>query len=262
MTSTRFVVFCISLITAINSLAQTGVIIGRVLDSQTQEPLPFANVFINHTTIGTVTDEKGFFKLTQLPLGFSEVIFSFVGYQSYQTRINLESEQRKEMIIRLVVEEKVLENVQLQGKRDKVWSNQLKRFTKVFLGTGKTASECRITNPWVLEFGEDKSVLTARASDNLIIENKALGYEIHYTLKKFVTDGGTYTILGNVRFEEMKVPDQLIKTKWDQNRWNTYKGSQRHLFKSILNHRLRAEGFLLYNDKTGFENSPRSSVPW
>ena len=55
-------------------IVQTSKISGRVLDAKTLGPLPFANVFINNTTIGTTTDENGFFKLNNVPVGRNEVI--------------------------------------------------------------------------------------------------------------------------------------------------------------------------------------------
>ena len=103
-------------------------------------------------------------------------------------------------------------------------------------------------------------MLFANATEDLIIQNETLGYKIFYALKKFMANGGEYAILGTVRFEEIKTPDAAVGEKWRTNRLNAYRGSQRHLLKSILNHTVRAEGFLLYNDKSGFENSPRSSV--
>ena len=45
----------------LTAFSQTGQINGKVLDSKTQEPLPFANVFINNTTIGVAADANGDF---------------------------------------------------------------------------------------------------------------------------------------------------------------------------------------------------------
>ncbi|NJN28896.1 MAG: carboxypeptidase-like regulatory domain-containing protein [Cyclobacteriaceae bacterium] len=69
--------------------AQSGQIVGKVIDSNTQEALPFANIFINQTTLGTAADEAGNFVLNEVPEGLNEVVVSFVGYQSYQTKIQI-----------------------------------------------------------------------------------------------------------------------------------------------------------------------------
>src|SRR6187551_2967162 len=70
--------FCLAVLITPLSLAQTGILSGRVIDSKTTEPLPFANVFINNTTIGAATDVNGNFQLKNIPVGSSEVVYSFV----------------------------------------------------------------------------------------------------------------------------------------------------------------------------------------
>ncbi|NJO68867.1 MAG: carboxypeptidase-like regulatory domain-containing protein [Bacteroidetes bacterium] len=43
--------------------------------------IPFANVVIKGTTIGTVTDETGHFQLVNLPVGNHTVVVSTMGYK-------------------------------------------------------------------------------------------------------------------------------------------------------------------------------------
>ena len=78
------------------SLAQSGVITGKIRDADTAEPLPFTHVFINQTTIGTVTDEQGNYTLTNVPVGTNEIVFSFVGYHPYQTKIQIKNGESKQ----------------------------------------------------------------------------------------------------------------------------------------------------------------------
>ncbi|MGB0980369.1 MAG: TonB-dependent receptor, partial [Croceimicrobium sp.] len=59
--------------------AQKGIIKGRVYDEINNEPLPFANVVIEGTTIGTTTDIDGKYSLEVKP-GLYNVTASFVGY--------------------------------------------------------------------------------------------------------------------------------------------------------------------------------------
>ena len=44
-------------------------------------PLPYANIYIENTTKGTVTDEKGFFKIENLEAGTYSIAASFTGYK-------------------------------------------------------------------------------------------------------------------------------------------------------------------------------------
>ena len=68
-------------LTAQTVLAQEASLRGRVTDAFTNEPLPFVNVIISGTNIGTITDESGNFLIIGLTPGFVRVEASFVGYK-------------------------------------------------------------------------------------------------------------------------------------------------------------------------------------
>jgi hypothetical protein len=61
--------------------AQNASLKGRVVDAVNNEPLPFVNVIVSGTSIGTITDMDGNFVLTGLTPGFVRVETSFVGYR-------------------------------------------------------------------------------------------------------------------------------------------------------------------------------------
>ena len=257
---TRCGLAAIFLLACLKASAQTATLSGRVVDSESREALPFTNVFVNNTTIGTAADANGAFRLSGIPAGPGEIVFSFVGYQLFKLRVDLKPGQIMQTEVRLIADGKILENVKVEGKRDKVWENQFKRFTRTFLGSGKRADQCKILNPWALEFKEDGKNLAAEARQVLEIENNSLGYKIFYALKKFNTDGQSYAIIGDGRFETMKPADEKIAEAWNRNRLNAYLGSQRHLMRAILTNTIRRESFRLYADKIGFENSPKYAV--
>lgn len=54
---------------------------GSIYDDVTKEPLPYANVFIPGTYIGTTTDENGKFRLT-VPIETESITVQFMGYNS------------------------------------------------------------------------------------------------------------------------------------------------------------------------------------
>ncbi|HKJ79514.1 MAG TPA: TonB-dependent receptor [Prolixibacteraceae bacterium] len=62
-------------------LAQEAALKGRVVDAVSNEPLPFVNVVVSGTTIGTITDMDGNFVINGLEPGFVRVEASFVGYK-------------------------------------------------------------------------------------------------------------------------------------------------------------------------------------
>ncbi|WP_372932325.1 TonB-dependent receptor [Mariniphaga sediminis] len=77
---TIYIIFFITILSFVTS-AQQASLKGRVLDAVNNEPLPFVNVLISGTSIGTSTDMDGHFILTGLKPGFVRVEASFVGYK-------------------------------------------------------------------------------------------------------------------------------------------------------------------------------------
>jgi iron complex outermembrane receptor protein len=71
---------------------------GKVFTTD-NEPLPGASIIIEGTTIGAVSDAKGFFMLTNLKNGLYKVKVSFIGYQSYSTNVTLTKDVSLEVIL-------------------------------------------------------------------------------------------------------------------------------------------------------------------
>ena len=46
---------------------QTGTIRGFVYEEQSEEPIIFANIFIEGTDFGTVSDDNGYFIISEIP---------------------------------------------------------------------------------------------------------------------------------------------------------------------------------------------------
>ena len=61
--------------------AQTGSIKGRVFNLKNNEPLPFTNIIISGTTIGSVSDFDGNFSFTGLQPGYIKLEASSVGFE-------------------------------------------------------------------------------------------------------------------------------------------------------------------------------------
>ena len=66
--------------------AQSGAIEGRVIDSESGNPLIAATVLVDGETIGTSTDAEGYFILSELDTGHYYIEVSYLGYEM-QTRL-------------------------------------------------------------------------------------------------------------------------------------------------------------------------------
>lgn len=73
-------IFIITIFFSLAANAQTGKIEGKIFDKSNNEPLPFVNVIIEGTNIGSTTDLDGKFIFTGLEPGYINLRASFVGY--------------------------------------------------------------------------------------------------------------------------------------------------------------------------------------
>ncbi|WP_109299899.1 carboxypeptidase-like regulatory domain-containing protein [Aquimarina sp. AU474] len=86
-----------------------------VLDKETKAPLPFTNIIIENTSIGTMTNEEGKFELTiSKDYISSNVIFSFVGYQN--TSISVKNFKNPEKLIFLQASSTSLDEIIVKVK--------------------------------------------------------------------------------------------------------------------------------------------------
>ncbi|CAD5259417.1 MULTISPECIES: carboxypeptidase-like regulatory domain-containing protein [unclassified Imperialibacter] len=248
-----FVLFFLACSLAV--LGQTGSLSGRVVDASTEEPLPFANVFISSTTLGSTTALDGSFLIERVPFGAVRLVVSYVGYQNQTFNFDFTESSNLSVPIALEPALEELAAVEVASKKDKKWERKLSKFTKVFLGDTEFSKRCRILNPWVLEFAEDKDKgLVATASQPVEIENQALGYKVFYHLRLFNANSTYFFFTGETRFEEMTPADEQQKSQWIKNRVIAFKGSTRHLFLAILYEyiqkgQLQQEGFALHQEK-------------
>jgi hypothetical protein len=172
------IIFSLSILTLTFELyAQTGTVTGIVVEAKSQKPLPFANIYINNTTIGVQSDEKGKFVLLNIPFGEHELVASFVGHLPFQTRLVVSDTVPVYFMIKLQAIE--LKEVEIKGTKDVQWNKDYEKFQRLFVGDKKDLQRCKILNPWVIEFSEPrKDFFSATASDVIKIENLKLGYRV------------------------------------------------------------------------------------
>ena len=70
---------------------------GHVLDEHTGEHLPFVNVQVKGTNIGTVTDESGHYFLRDMPIGKQTIVFSYVGYETLELPVTMVEDKTIEL---------------------------------------------------------------------------------------------------------------------------------------------------------------------
>lgn len=95
-------------------------IIGHVINKTTKEHIPYINVVIKGTTIGTATDASGHFFLKNLPTGKSIVAVTGVGYKTIEKEINLASGKSIEITFEMQEDAIMLDNIVVSANRNEV----------------------------------------------------------------------------------------------------------------------------------------------
>ena len=90
--------------TTITFSQETGSIVGAITDKDyNNEPLAFANVLIEGTSNGVISDIDGLYEFNNLAVGTYTVVFSFVGYQTTKIE-NLNIEANKVTTVNVSME--------------------------------------------------------------------------------------------------------------------------------------------------------------
>ena len=228
-------------------------IMGKVYGSDSGEPLPFANVFIQNSTQGAPTNIDGEFVIENVPSTGFNLVVSYLGYKPKTIPFGNNSELKdREIVVELESDPIALESISVTTKamKRRQFRSQkrlYKRFEQEFLGRSENAEKCRIINPGVLQFEVLDSLDNYRvtAKDILFIENNALGYRIAYLLEEFTFENGLKMNLGKARYTELETKSRKRYRKWEIEREKAYFGSTHHFLNALIDGNLEEEGFNL-----------------
>ncbi len=223
------------------------VIKGTVSDNNTRSGIDYASVYINGSFIGTYTDEDGNFELDITKNPSMPISISAIGYYS----VTLDEYPVNRPVI-VFLEPKMFELQEVVIKAKAV--NRQRRanlviFRNEFLGTTDNARMCEILNEEDITFnyGSDKDTLKAYALRPILIENRALGYEITYYLDafEFYRKDQSFFFKGNIIFKEDLTNDESKRQFYIKKRQYAYTGSRMHFFRTLWTNTLTATGFVV-----------------
>ena len=87
----RFLLIVTSFLISVTVYAQTGTVTGRIIDQGTGDGLPGANAIIKGTAIGSITDLDGYFTIADVPTGSQVIVISYVGYETLEQAVEVNS---------------------------------------------------------------------------------------------------------------------------------------------------------------------------
>ncbi|UPQ78682.1 carboxypeptidase-like regulatory domain-containing protein [Flavobacterium azooxidireducens] len=227
-------------------MAQT--INGKIVD-ENNSPLYGVSVYFDGTTIGTTTDNNGFFELNVQSLPNATLVISYIGYESVylntiQSPIELKLEPSS-----FALKEVVLEPIPFSRKE------MLKVFREQFLGKTKGGKNCVILNEDAIQFSytSKEFKLTAFADEKIKVRNNYLGYIIEVDLVDFYVAYNKRTLSNDyLRGSYFAVTSffkeiEEVNKSYEKNRNTSYLGSSKHFFKNLIEKKWGKKEFLLFD---------------
>lgn len=219
---------------------------GKIIE-KTKAAVPFANVYVNNTSIGTTTDINGFFTLN-IPSRIQKIdlVVSFVGYVTLKKNFVRNDPKLKNLT--LILQNGVeLNEVKVIAKHDRDWKRKWKIFQRGLFGESDFYKDCQILNPEVVKLESDKSKkVIATANEPIIIQNDAFGLKITFQMEKFESDGEKTYYAGYKFFENLDSVSTTQQKKWARNKKRAYNDSFRNFLVLLAQHKLKKNGFAIF----------------
>lgn len=248
---------CFFVLFSLMSLVQAQTLTGKILDAKTKTPLISVSVYFDNTTIGTATDDTGFFSITYSEAIQSNLIISYLGYE---TMIISDYRNQNDLIIEMKESLNELDEVLINTNDGLTRKQKLKIFRKEFLGFSAFSKSCKILNEedLILRYNKKAQTLSVSAKRPVLVKNKSLQYEIAYDISDFeiefryldpkTGDYSTHSLLytGTSFYKDLSTTEKRKLTKL---RDKAFKGSIQHFMRSLYHKNLRDQGFDIFHDR-------------
>ena len=96
------------------SQTQSGIIQGNITSKG--YPIAYANIILEETSYGTISDKNGNFTLKNIPFSEYRILVSFIGYKKHMQKINLNSTKKNTLNINLTPSNTTIEEVVITGQ--------------------------------------------------------------------------------------------------------------------------------------------------
>jgi hypothetical protein len=237
---------------------------GKVVSEETGKPLSSVSVYLNNTTKGTVTDDKGLFIINRIPPGKFRLVASSIGYETY-VKFMGPQDVSEDIIISLKPKPEQLKNINVIPFDPDGWEKWGKLFMRVFIGSNPNSYDCVIENFGVLRFRlSDNNALTVFAGEPIRIRNNALGYEIKYKLEDFEFDFDSKIVSysGYALFTDLSSLHPGKALRWIAKRTDVYDQSLLHFMRAFFVNHLGAEGFEIRSLAKMYNPEKEKALRW
>ncbi|WP_040279331.1 carboxypeptidase-like regulatory domain-containing protein [Psychroserpens damuponensis] len=227
------------------SISHSQIFSGTVLDTATNKPLESVSVYFDNTTIGTSTDDKGYFSIEYTDAVQSTLVISFLGYEKIFI-----ADYRSKDDIKILLKESAneLDIVVIDADDGMSRELKLKKFKREFLGKSENGKSCKILNEddIKLRYNKRDKTITAWSNTPIIVKNKNLKYEVSFEIIDFemtlgIWGASSVVYTGTSFFKDL---DPKKKKRTSKNRQSAYDGSVQHFIRALYNKQLEDKGYI------------------
>ena len=239
--------------------AQSSYTISGIVKDEKGATIPGAGILLSGYKTATVSNSDGKYILSAIRPGNYDVLVQMMGFLPFTKNVLISD---KSVVLNVVLKENTIQLNEVVIKADPNRKHYIELFKDFFIGETPNSEQCKLINPHVLivDYDNKKRILTVKANEFLILENKALGYNIKYLLEYFEYDYKTGIVYyaGHPNFEDMKA-SKARKNKWQKKRDIAYYGSHQHFFRSLYDNKIKEDGFIINKLVKTPESPPDSS---
>ncbi|MDR2232899.1 MAG: carboxypeptidase-like regulatory domain-containing protein, partial [Tannerella sp.] len=221
---------------------------GHVTDASENVPAPGVTVFLSNTSVATVTDADGFYRLSIPGEGRYTLMVSHVAYQPVTKDIEPGNASLK---FDVALQPRELDEVTI-AKKIRFRKTDINIFYESILGEKPSQKTIWVSNPETVYYfyNESTGKLTVTCREPLQIINQKTGYQIRFILNYFTYDYRTGVADWSHRssFTALEPENLIQKNKWEANRRKVYNISLAKFIKSLYNNKnssLYGDGFAL-----------------
>lgn len=247
-----FSIFCLLFLLCSKTSSAQYALDGFIFNAEDKAPIVGARVFLENTSIGAITSPNGSFHIFGVPAGHHSIIASAIGYNLWRQAYHFDSTNGDKIInIAMVPRPVQIQEVRVYGRKKHIDTTAyIRELTTLLLGVSVNAEQTKILNPEVLSVSIDEDekgaeTITASASKPLLIENKSLGYRLHYYLNDCGYTKQVSWFDGHTFFEEIQEQSQETIRHYKEMRRRAYFGSLRHFLRFLAKESVHEEGFTI-----------------
>ena len=173
----------LAILLTVPAFAQTGTLAGRVVDAETQQPLPGATVVLSGTTTGTSTSPGGTFTLAEVPVDTHTIRVSLVGYEAVWRTVEVYEGERVVLDVALSQQTESLGAISVVSRRGGFVPSSLSSASKIGAAPLETPQSVSVITQDQLEV-QDATTLAEALRYTPGIQGEAWGFEPRFTWLK------------------------------------------------------------------------------